>query len=425
MENLYKIRPNQRQVEALICPANEIFFGGARGGGKTYFGIIDFIKQLFTLGGKARGVAFRRTFGELEDIIEKCNELLKPLGFVQNIGNNVYAHPSGAIYKLRYLEKTIDAERYQGHAYSHLFFDEVGNYKSLAGIDLLKSTLRGFGITPRIVVTANPGGRAHKLLKSRYPIKTPFEPTISLKGWSRVFIPSLFSDNPQLVKKDPNYLSRATEDLPEFLRQAWELGNWDITMEAGMYFKRKDFKIERIVPECKTYVRCWDRAATELSEQNPDPDWTVGVLMGKTTLGETFVLDVIRVLKRAADVKQLIRYTAVKDGINTTIKIFQDPGQAGKDQAEDMKRYLAGFTVESIRETGEKHTRWNPFSSAVQNQVCRLVDGDWNEDYIDELVSLTNNPSEYGHDDQADASSGAFTYLNKPIVSDVYVFDDF
>ena len=421
-QNLF-IRPTRRQVEALVCPANEIFFGGARGGGKTYCGILDFLQQLPILKGRARGIAFRRSFGELEDIIEKCNEILIPLGFVQNVGNNIYVHPSGATYKLRYLEKPTDAERYQGHSYSHIFFDEIGNYKLLTGLDFLKSTLRGFGIPPRIIATANPGGRAHKLIKARYPIEKPMQIEISAKGWSKVYVPSLFTDNHYLYKKDPNYISRAVENLPEFLRQAWEFGNWNISTEAGMYFEREDFRIERKIPECVQYVRCWDRAATTIGGKNTDPDYTAGVLMGKGVSGETYVIDVIKVRKRGYEVKELIKETALKDGLKTKILLFQDPGQAGKDQSEDMKIFLAGFILKTKRETGAKYMRWLPFSSAIQNGSCRLIEGKWNEDYIDELSLLTDSEKDYSHDDQADASAGAYTELNQVNLSDPFIFD--
>jgi predicted phage terminase large subunit-like protein len=417
--------PTRRQVEALTCPANELFFGGARGGGKTYVGILDYIKQLPILGGRARGIAFRRTYRELADIIDKAKELLLPIGFKYNKGDNYFEHPNNAKYTLSYLERPEDAEGHQGFAYSHIFFDEIGNYKSLLGIELMKATLRGFPVPPRIIATANPGGRAHQLIKNSYPIDNPMQLHIDSDGWSKIYIPSLFTDNHYLVKNDPNYIARATSNLPEYLRQAWRYGNWNITSEAGMFFHRSDFEIERKAPECISYVRAWDRAATIPSDTNQDPDWTVGVLMGKTPLNETFVIDVIRVRMRAADVKRLIRETASRDGIKTEIVLFKDPGQAGKDQSEDMARYLSGYIVRVKAETGAKHDRWMPFSAAVQNKVCRLVEGKWNSDYIDELVTLTDVPKDYGHDDQADASAGAYTHLNQPNIPDFYVFDDF
>jgi len=81
-ENAIKeIIPSYKQGLFLSCPANEILFGGARGPGKTAGLIFDYIKQFLHIHGLAKGVIFRRTFSELEDIIEKCDEFLKPLGF--------------------------------------------------------------------------------------------------------------------------------------------------------------------------------------------------------------------------------------------------------------------------------------------------------------------------------------------------------
>ncbi|PJZ87923.1 MULTISPECIES: phage terminase large subunit [Leptospira] len=412
------LKPQFKQAQLIACPANEILFGGARGGGKTAALLLDFLSQYKILKGKTRGVIFRRTYAELDDIVSKCREFLEPWGFVRNKGDNVYTHPSGAFLKLRYLESPDDADNYQGHEYSWLGFDEVGNFKSFLGIDKLKSTIRGSGLPPRIVVTANPGGRGHTLIKERYSVNNPYKIDTSPMGWSRCYIPSLFSDNLILMEKDPAYLARATEDLPEYLRRAWEYGDWNISSEAGMFFSREDFEIiePHQVPGIIQSVRCWDRAASEPSESYPDPDWTVGVKIGVDHAKNFYILDVIRFRKRASDVKSKILQTAQLDGMGNRILLFQDPGQAGKDQSEDMARSLSGFYVTIQSETGAKHVRWSPFSASVQNKITKLVRAPWNAAFIDELVMLTDNDKDYAHDDQADGAAGAYNLLNKNLL---------
>jgi site-specific DNA-methyltransferase (adenine-specific) len=69
------------------------------------------------------------------------------------------------------------------------------------------------------------------------------------------------------------------------------------------------------------------------------------VLLGKRRNGRTFVADVINVRENGADVRQLILNTAASDNAlygNVTIRLPQDPGQAGKDQAQSFVRMWRG-----------------------------------------------------------------------------------
>src|SRR6516162_9877132 len=63
------------------------------------------------------------------------------------------------------------------------------------------------------------------------------------------------------------------------------------------------------------------------------------------------------------DVERLLLETAAQDGKRVRIGFGQDPGQAGKSQAQHLVRALSGFTVDPASETGDKLTRFKPFSS--------------------------------------------------------------
>ncbi len=80
-----------------------------------------------------------------------------------------------------------------------------------------------------------------------------------------------------------------------------------------MYFLRADAPViaERPATVAR-WVRSWDLAATVKSEGN-DPDFTVGVLMGRRIdTGKVVIADVIRVRRNAADVRELVlRMTCV------------------------------------------------------------------------------------------------------------------
>jgi phage terminase large subunit-like protein len=63
------------------------------------------------------------------------------------------------------------------------------------------------------------------------------------------------------------------------------------------------------------------------------------------------------------DVEKLLLDTAAEDGKRVRIGFGHDPGQAGKNQACHPVRALSGFTVIPARESGDKLTRFGPFSS--------------------------------------------------------------
>jgi hypothetical protein len=68
--------------------------------------------------------------------------------------------------------------------------------------------------------------------------------------------------------------------LPLLERERLLLGNWKIRPAAGLYFKREWCTVVYEVPADLDVVRYWDLAATEKSALN-DPDWTVGVKLGR------------------------------------------------------------------------------------------------------------------------------------------------
>jgi len=70
------------QADFLACPANEIFYGGARGGGKSHGVLLDFAAHAFKYGENVNGILFRRTYPELEDLQTKANKMYPYLGAI-------------------------------------------------------------------------------------------------------------------------------------------------------------------------------------------------------------------------------------------------------------------------------------------------------------------------------------------------------
>ena len=214
------------------------------------------------------------------------------------------------------------------------------------------------------------------------------------------------SDNPALLRVNPEYLAWLLS-LPTLERERLLGGNWKIRPAAGVYFKREWCSVVDQVPADLDIVRYWDLAATEKTEFN-DPDWTIGVKLGRDRSRGYWLLDVVRARANPGDVEQLLLNTATQDGKRVTIGFGQDPGQAGKSQAQHLVRALSGFTVRPATESGDKLTRFGPFSSQCRAGNVKFRRGSWNE----ELFRILEGFPDLAHDDEVDACSGALEMLN-------------
>src|SRR6202049_1433103 len=184
-------------------------------------------------------------------------------------------------------------------------------------------------------------------------------------------------------------------------------GNWKIRPAAGLYFKREWCAVADDVPADLDIVRYWDLAATEKTELN-DPDWTVGIKLGRDKNGGYWLLDIVRGRANPGDVERLLLDTAARDGKRVRVGFGKDPGQAGKSQAFHLVRALSGFDVTSAGESGNKVTRFGPFSAQCRAGNVKILRGAWNED----LFRVLEGFPDLAHDDEVDACSGALEMLN-------------
>lgn len=172
---------------------------------------------------------------------------------------------------------------------------------------------------------------------------------------------------------------------------------------GGGLFKREWFSFVREVPIGTRFVRGWDFAATVSSEAA----YTSGVKIGRTPAGRFVVADVLRERLSPRAVENALKNMATKDGYEAEISIPQDPGQAGKSQAQYMVSSLAGYRIRATPETGSKVTRAEPLAAQAEAGNVDILVGSWNETYLDELCDFPNG----NFMDQVDASSRAFNVL--------------
>jgi hypothetical protein len=205
----------------------EVFFGGARGGGKTDAVLGEWASHAGKYGKDAIGLMIRKTRTELVETIERSRIIYSPIGAKYNEQDKMWRFPNGARLRFAYLERDADAEGYQGHSYTRVYVEEIGNFPTAAPILKLMATLRsGAGVPVGFRATGNPGGPGHSWVKARYIDPAP-------SGWrvltdersnlQRVFIPSRVGDNHYL---GADYVQKLRASGSEQLVKAWLEGDW-------------------------------------------------------------------------------------------------------------------------------------------------------------------------------------------------------
>ena len=238
---------------------------------------------------------------------------------------------------------------------------------------------------------------------------------------SVTFILSTLQDNKILMRNDPSYLANL-QALPLVEQERLLGGNWNIRPAAGMYYPRSKVNIiDEIPDDVVRWVRAWDLAGTEDRRgNNPEdgPAYTAGVLIGKRKNGRIVVADVINQRLNSSDVRNTVLNTAIADKAafkKVRIRMNQDPGQAGKDQAEQYLKLLAGHSVSIERESGSKETRAEALSAqwigikASEKGNVDVLNAPWTNAYLAQMDGFPDRKFK----DMADASATGYLELEK------------
>lgn len=233
-----QLGPQADAISATWC--DELFFGGARGGGKSDFLLGDYLQDVEKYQSHWQGILFRRTFPELDEIIRRSHEIYPQTGAQWLEGKARWQWPNGARLKFRQLERDIDAEKYRGHQYPWIAFDELDSFPSPVPYFRLRACNRWAGMpipTKRMRSAGNPGGVGSGWIKALFidhnilgfsPRQDP------ATGRWIMFIPSKLSDNRILMENDPNYINSLRGVGSPALVKAWLEG--DFSVIVGAYF---------------------------------------------------------------------------------------------------------------------------------------------------------------------------------------------
>jgi len=230
------------QTDLVTCPVFEIFYGGARGGGKTEASIGDWFLHAGKYGEHASGLFVRRKLTQLSDAIKRFRRYGNKIGASWHDQKKTLTMPNGAVLKFAYLERDEDAEEYQGHEYTRIYVEEATNFPFPDPIMKLKGACRSStGVPCGMRLTGNPGGPGHHWVKARYIDPDPkgykvittkelieIADDLTVETFiDRVFIPAKLKDNRKLLENDPGYVQRLRETGSAALVKAWLEGDWN------------------------------------------------------------------------------------------------------------------------------------------------------------------------------------------------------
>ena len=254
------------QTDFLASSEQEVLYGGAAGGGKSYAMVADPVRYFNNP--LSRGLLVRRSTEELRELISVSKQLypkaIPGIKFMER--DKTWVAPSGATLWMSYLDRDDDVMRYQGQAFNWIGLDELTQWPTPFAWNYMRSRLRttkSSGLPLYMRATTNPGGGGHFWVKKMFidpaPANTAFDATdehgetiVWPKGHSkegqplfkRRFIPANLFNNPYLAEDgmyEANLLS-----MPEHQRRQLLEGDWSIS--EGAAFSEFNPKIHVVDP---------------------------------------------------------------------------------------------------------------------------------------------------------------------------------
>lgn len=228
-------KESSKQAIFHASTADETFFGGAKGGGKSTGLVMDVLAYALEFAG-AECYLFRETFDDLEaNLISEWKHRVPRELYIYNESKHIATLKNGSVVKFRYVANYQDAERYQGRSIDYIGVDELTKHEEQTIQELLSCLRSAKGFPPTFKATGNPGGIGHKWVKKRYITGTNYgkKEYVDIETGNKIkYIPSSVYDNPALMEHDPKYVKRL-ENLPEAKKKAFLYGDWDVYTGQG------------------------------------------------------------------------------------------------------------------------------------------------------------------------------------------------
>ncbi|MFH1738365.1 MAG: hypothetical protein ABIH23_05110 [bacterium] len=247
-----------QQTRAATCPADEIFYGGTRGGGKSYIAIGRQLRGATKYGKDWRGLMARKKYknlGQLKRVFDDLKLKGAPLERIggENQSNHIRflgGPAKGAEIILTAFQHVTQLEDWQGFEFGEVTIDEAPQISYVAAVvNKMRGTLRSGNknIHPTLFLTGNPGGPGAGFLKMTFVKAGPWGKIMRVPvRWidingdeideevTRVYIHSVLDDNPSLDPRE--YRKKLAMISDGALLQAWMYGDWDVTVGQAFSF---------------------------------------------------------------------------------------------------------------------------------------------------------------------------------------------
>jgi phage terminase large subunit len=235
----FQFLPKQLEALQYIGKGYIIFYGGARGGGKSMFALGAAVLssiQYPTL----KTLILRKNYKELEELfVDRMYRFFPPDVFkYQHLKKqNVFVFENGSKITLRSVKHQKDVENLLGLEYQLAIIDEANQFE-IRYLKPLLGSMRNPNIPnwkTTVIMTGNPLGMSDNWFISHFvniDYTTWEESELRMKD-KFVFVQATVEDNPILTNNDPNYVEWLLS-LPDYLRDAWYYGKWGTSV--GRFF---------------------------------------------------------------------------------------------------------------------------------------------------------------------------------------------
>lgn len=415
----YTFSPASRKA-AMYLQSDAIVtvFGGAMGSGKTYNGLLKFLRWIDDP--NFRGVVIRKsstTIMRSAGIFDSSKGMYRAFDPTVKVNHKAqkFTFSSGAEIAYTHLETDEQAEGLRGSEFSHALLEECTELKEDHVLVVLSRLRSKANMTPSMGITCNPNpshflrqwvdwyllpeGHEHagrpdpdkdgiiryflrinnemiwadskeELFERYKDPNLPDDDITQPMPVSFTFISGNIFDNPILLKTNPSYLAslKAMKRVKQE-RDLW--GNWNVREETSGFWK--SFWCNEILSrparnEVSKRVRAWDIAGSKKSETNTNPDYTASVLMTLYKDGRYAIEDVFRFRGTYHEVYKKIAETSKLDGTDVQVLIPQDAGAAGLSAVNNLQQYLAenGIPARKVKTSKSKLDRFRPFAAACE-----------------------------------------------------------
>ncbi|SNR38543.1 phage terminase large subunit [Blastococcus mobilis] len=240
----YEPQPKQSIAEQLAGEVFEMLYGGAAGGGKSYW--LRHSAVLYCLTHPGAYVAIvRRTLPMLRKTHHRpLQDICRGLA-THNKSDLSWTFPNGAVLQLISLTHDGDEQDYKSVEFDRLYFDELTEFTEAQYTYMLTRLRSSNGHPTAAIGATNPEGVGYAWVKRRFvkprpgdlaegqgqPVACePWRPPLpdgSGPGRARVFVPATLLDNPALLAANPEYEMTLRSMTDPRKRKALLEGDWD------------------------------------------------------------------------------------------------------------------------------------------------------------------------------------------------------